>query len=206
MARLISKPEGKPGIRFLVDWGGPACFLAAYLVARFGPPGQDHNAAMLTGTWALVAGSVVALSIGYAAERRIAPIPLLAALMGLIFGALTLITHDPRFLYVKPTVINVGLGAVMLGGVWLRKNPLKALFNGAVQMSEPAWRRITVRYGIFFLFVAGLNEVVWRTNPELWPYFRMPGLLIVTVLFSVSQVPAILREMKALEAAAELEG
>ena len=95
----------------------------------------------------------------------------------------------------------------MFGGAILRKNPLKALFQDTIRMTDAGWRKLTIRYGFFFVCVAVLNKVVWRTQPEqVWVLFRMPGLLILPVVFSISQVPAILKEMKALEAAAELEG
>lgn len=201
-----TRPKANATVRFLVDWGGPACFLLAYMVARHGPAHQAHDDALLTGTWALVVGSILSLGIGYAVERRVAPVPLFAGGAALVFGGLTLFFHDTLFLYLKPTVINLALAVIMFGALALGKNPLKSLFNGAVQMSERGWRRLTVRYAAYFVFVAALNIVVWQAAPEIWPYFRMPGLLILTVLFSISQVPSILKEAKALEAAAELEG
>src|SRR5438067_2234910 len=151
-------------VRAIVDYGGLVVFLIAYFVTRD----------MIRATWALMAGSVLALAVGLLFERRIAPVPLLTAAAALIFGGLALKFHDPRFVKIKPTAINLVLGAVMLGGAAMRRNPLKALLNGAVHMASPAWRTLTIRYGLFFLFEAVLNEIVWRTQPDaVWVLFRM---------------------------------
>ena len=171
-------------IRSGVDYAGPLAFLAGYLIT--------HN--MLTATWALVAASALGLLVGYIAERRIAPMPLFAGLAALIFGTLTLVFHDTRFVKIKPTVINAVLGGVMLGGVWLKKNPLKALLGDAIKLPDTAWRTLTLRYGVFFLCTAVVNEAVWRTQPDnVWIWFRMPGLQIMALAFSLSQLPLMLK-------------
>ena len=183
-------------VRAAVDYGGLAVFLLVYLVT--------HN--MLTATWGLVGGSAAALILGYAVERRIAPLPLFSGLTALIFGGLTLVFHDPRFIKIKPTAINLVLSGVMIGGVLMKKNPLKALFSSALTLSEPAWRTLTIRYGVFFAVMAVLNEVVWRTQPDgVWVLFRFPGLQLLSIAFALTQVPAMMKDMKAAEAAAELE-
>ena len=171
-------------IRSGVDYAGPLAFLLGYLITRN----------LLTATWALVGASGLALIVGYVVERRIAPMPLFAGLTALIFGTLTLVFHDTRFVKIKPTVINAVLAGVMLGGVWLKKNPLKALLGDALKLPDPAWRTLTLRYGVFFLFTAILNEAVWRTQPDgIWIWFRMPGLQILALVFSLSQVPLMLK-------------
>ena len=171
-------------IRSGVDYAGPLAFLLGYLITRN----------LLTATWALVGASGLALIVGYVIERRIAPMPLFAGLAALIFGTLTLVFHDTRFVKIKPTVINTVLAAIMLGGVWLKKNPLKALLGDAIKLPDPAWRTLTLRYGVFFLCTAVLNEAVWRTQPDgVWIWFRMPGLQILALVFSLSQVPLMLK-------------
>lgn len=185
-----------PTLRAVVDFGGLAVFLAAYLITRD----------MIVATWALVAGSAAALALGYAVERRLAPLPLFGGLAALIFGGLTLIFHDPIFIKIKATVINLALGSVMLGGWAMGRSPLKALFSSALELSEAGWRRLTLRFGLFYLCMAALNEAVWRTQPdETWVLFRFPGLQILSVLFALAQVPMMMRDKKALEQAADLE-
>ena len=199
------RPKAPAWVRAVVDYGGLVAWLVAFLVyARI--QHVPTSEALVRATWWLVGGSAVGLILGFATERRIALMPLIAGGAALVFGGLTLIFHDPRFIKIKPTAMNLVLAAVMLGGVLLKKNPLKVLFADALVLSEPAWRKLTVRYGLFFAFMAVLNEVVWRTQPDsIWVPFRFPGLLILSVLFSLTQVPAMMKDMKAAEAAAELE-
>ncbi len=192
-------------VRAIVDYGGLAVFLVAYFIAKLvlHEPGTQP---LLTATWGLVAGSAVSLAIGLIVEKRIAPLPLFAGLAALIFGGLTLVFHDPRFVKIKPTAINVALAGIMLIGTAMGKNPLRALFAGALHLSTQGWRKLTIRYGIFFLVMAVLNEAVWRTQPDsIWILFRFPGLQILSLLFALTQVPMMMKDMKALEAAAEME-
>lgn len=192
-------------VRAIVDYGGLAVFVVAYFIAKLILK-QPPNPALLTATWGLVAGSAVALVVGLVAERRIAPLPLFAGLLALIFGGLTLVFHDPRFVKIKPTAINIVLGSAMLGGTAMGKNPLKSLFSSALNLSPEGWRKLTIRYGVFFFVMAGLNEAVWRTQPDaVWVLFRFPGLQILSLLFALTQVPMMMKDMKAAEAAAELE-
>ena len=193
------------GVRAVVDYGGLVAFLAAFLVLRFVQHAPSQTA-MLTATWWLVAGSAAALALGLVVERRLAPLPLFAGLAALVFGGLALVFHDPRFIKIKPTVTNTVFACVMLGGVAMGKNPLKALFSTAISLTPEGWRKLTIRYGAFFLAMAALNEAVWRTQPDsVWVLFKFPGMEILILLFSASQVPMMMKDMKAVETAAELE-
>jgi intracellular septation protein len=192
-------------IRGVVDYGGPAAFVVAFFlrlrfVAATGPLGWTlaiggHGPRDLTAaTWWLVGGSALALIVGLVAERRIAPMPLVAGGFALVFGGLTLFFHDPRFVKIKPTATNLCFAAVLLGGLVLRKNPLKTLLGEALPLPDEAWRKLTIRYALFFLTMAGLNEWVWRTQSDAhWVLFRMPGLWILAVMFSFTQVPLMMK-------------
>lgn len=176
-------------VRYFVDYSALAVFLAAYFLS-----GRQIAVA----TWALVGGSAVALAVGLAVERRIAPLPLIVGVAALVFGGASLFFHDPRILKIKPTVMNGAFALVLLGGMALRKNPLKALLGASFDMPEAAWRRLTVNYALFFAALAGLNEVVWRTQPEAtWVLFRFPGLMILTMVFSVAHAPLLMKYVKA---------
>jgi intracellular septation protein len=203
----MAEPSDKrgPGVRAVVDYGGLIAFLAAFLVLRF-VQHAPSQAAMLSATWWLVGGSTAALALGLLVERRLAPLPLFAGLAALVFGGLALVFHDPRFIKIKPTVTNTIFACVMLGGVVMGKNPLKALFSTAISFTPEGWRKLTIRYGVFFLAMAALNEAVWRTQPDsVWVLFKFPGMEILILLFSASQVPMMMKDMKAVETAAELE-
>ncbi len=187
MTQPLLSPTAKKTVRAIVDYGGLLVFVTAYFATKD----------MVLATWALVAGSAASLALGVAFERRIAPLPLLAGGFALVFGALTLIFHDIRFVKMKPTFINLALGSGMLVGLWLRRNPLKALLGGAFHLPDAAWRTLTFRYALFFLFQAVLNEIVWRTQPDnIWILFRFPGLQILSVVFSLTQLPLLMKHVE----------
>lgn len=174
-------------VRMVVDYGGLLVFAAGFLVT--------HD--LVKATWWLVAGSAAALAIGFAVERRVAPMPLIAGGAALVFGALTLIFHNPAFIKAKPTVVNLLFSAALLGGMAIGKNPLKMLLGESLTLPDNAWRTLTVRYGLFFAVMAGLNLIVWKTMSDAaWVAFRFPGLLIMAVLFSLTQVPFMTKYMK----------
>jgi intracellular septation protein len=191
---LTPKPKPNAAVRACVDYAGAAAFLVGWLIS--------HD--VTRATWWLVVGSGAALLAGFVIERRIAFIPLLSGAAALIFGTLTLVSHDDRFVKIKPTAINLVFAAVLLGGYFAGKSPVKMLMGEALSLSEAAWRRLTLRYGLFFLALAILNELVWRTQPAgRWVWFKFPGMAILTLLFSFSQIPGILKDAQAMEAAAK---
>jgi intracellular septation protein len=177
-----------------VDFGAPGAFLIAYFVTRD----------MMTATWALVVGSALALALGWVFERRIAPLPLVAGGAAIVFGGLTLFFEDERWVKVKPTVLNLAFAAFLLGGLLLKRSPLKVILGEVIRLPDDLWRTLAMRYGVFFLAVAILNEVVWRTQPDdVWVLFRMPGLQLLALAFSATQFPLMLRGARAMEAETE---
>lgn len=175
-------------IRYFVDYFALVVFLVAYFAT-----GRNLQQATL---W-LVGGSAVALAVGIAVERRVAPFPLIAGGAAMVFGGLSLVFHDARLLKIKPTVMNLVFAAVLLGGLAMGKHPLKLLLGDAFEMPENAWRTLTLRYGLFFVALAVTNEIVWRTQSEaFWVVFRFPGLAIITVLFSLAQAPMLAKYLK----------
>ncbi|CAN7165222.1 septation protein IspZ [Phenylobacterium sp. LjRoot164] len=188
-------PNARRWVRGVVDYGGLVAFLIGFFLNRGG--GMTSQEALVQATWWLVGGSVLGLVVGFVFEKRIAPFPLIAGGAALVFGGLTLFFHDVRFVKLKPTVMNTLFGVALLGGLILRKNPLKLLLGDAVKMPDEGWRKLTLNYGLFFLALAALNEFVWRTQPDdVWVVFRFPGLLILTVLFGFAQVPLMMKYAK----------
>jgi len=189
-------PARAPWVRLAIDYAGPAAFLAAYLLL-----GRN----ILTATWALVAASALALGVGFAVERRVAPLPLIWGLAALVFGVLTLVFHDPRIIKMKTTIIDAALGLGLLGGLALGHSPIRILMGDSIALPEAAWRKLTLRFGLFFLVLAAANEVVWRTQPEaIWVAFRFPGLLIVSLVFAGTQIPLMMKQVEAAQAAVHL--
>ncbi|MNK40880.1 putative intracellular septation protein A [compost metagenome] len=187
-------------IRQAVDFGALIAFMAAYFITRD----------MIKATWVLVIASMIALVVGFVLERRLAPMPLITGGFALVFGALTILTDDDLFVKLKLTVQNGLLAAVLLGSIPLNKSPFKALLGSAIQVTDEAWRKLTFRYGIYFLCVAIANEVfrspeavtaIWSAlnlgTPDpngVWTAFR--GVLwIAASIFGLCQVPLIMKNM-----------
>lgn len=173
-------------VRVAVDYGAPIAFAAVFFTTRD----------FMLATGVLVAAAAAALVLGFVVERRIAPLPLITGVMALIFGALTLFFHDPSFVKMKVTVVNLFFAAGLIGGVALGKNPLKMLLGESLTLPDRAWRTLTIRYGLYFVAVAAANEVIWRTQPdETWVTFRI-ALLPLALIFSLTQAPFLMKHMK----------
>lgn len=186
----MSAENNRHWVRYFVDYAALAAFLIAYLAT--------HD--LQKATWGLVVGSVAAIAVGFAVERRIAPLPLFVGGAGLVFGGASLFFHDPRILKIKPTIVNTAIGLLLLGGLAMKKHPLKLVLGDAFAMPEAVWRRLTLNYAGFFLALAALNEVVWRTQPDgTWVLFRFPGMMILTVVFSIAHAPLLIKYVKADE-------
>jgi intracellular septation protein len=176
-------------IRYFVDYSA----LVVFLIAYFATGRNIANA-----TWALVAGSAIALLVGIAVERRLAPFPLIAGGAALVFGGASLFFHDPRILKIKPTVMNIVFAVLLLGGMALGKNPMRLLLGDSFDMPPATWRRLTINFALFFLGLAALNEVIWRTQPEsTWVLYRFPGMMILTMAFSMAHAPLFMKYIKA---------
>ncbi|MDI1363933.1 MAG: septation protein A [bacterium] len=172
-------------VRTAVDYGAPLAFAIAYFSTKN----------FQTATWVLVAASAVALVLGYVVERRLALLPLFSGVMALIFGALGLVFHTDVFVKIKVTVVNGALAAAMIGGVLLKRQPLKALMGEAMQLPDAAWRTLTLRYGAYFASAAVLNEIVRLTqDTPNWVKFRV-ALLPLAIVFSLTQVPFMMKHM-----------
>jgi intracellular septation protein len=180
--------QQKHWVRYFIDYVGLAAFLIAYLTT--------HD--LMKATFAIVVGSVIGLIAGLIVERRVVPLPAFVGGAALVFGTLTLVFKDPRIIMMKPTFINLILGLILLVGLALKRNPLKLVMGTSMVLPDQAWRRLTINFGLFYLALAGLNEAIWRTQPQdVWVLFRFPGLLILTFLFGAAHVPFLMHYAKA---------
>jgi intracellular septation protein len=196
MSDAAPRRESPPWLKAAVDYLGPAAFFLGFFLG-----GRN----LLGATFWLVGGSAVALLLSLAVVRRIPPMPLIWGGAALLFGSLSLIFHDPVFVKMKTTFVDLALAAALFIGLQLGRNPLKLMMGEALKLTDAGWRTLTLRYAAFFVAMAVLNEVIWRTQPDaVWVVFRMPGLLILAALFAVTQLPMMMKDMKAAEAAAAL--
>jgi intracellular septation protein len=205
-----ASPEKKhpTWVRQVVDFGALAAFAAVFLFFRLrGLPGSE---ALVHATWGLVGGSAVAILVGLMVEKRLALMPLIVGGFALVFGVLTLVFQDDLFVKLKVTVLNGCLAIALLGGAWLKKEPLKALLGSVIPVNDRAWGILTIRYGIYFACVAVVNELVrseavvgWaaarigmaHVDPaDVWVSFR--GVLwIASSVFGLANVPLIMKNL-----------
>ena len=168
------------------------------LILEFGPLGlffvASYRYNLQVATAVLMAGVVMTLIVSYAIVRRVPIMPLVTAVAVLVFGALTFYFNNPVFIKVKPTIVNVIFGSVLLGGLFFNKSLLSILLDSALHIDETGWRKLTLRWGLFFFLLAAVNEVVWRTQSDVfWAGFKVFGTMPLTLVFALSQVPLILR-------------
>lgn len=163
-----------------------------------------ENAGLFTATAVLIPVVIIALIFSYLRTKRLPIMPLVTAVLVVIFGALTLYFQDPRFIKMKPTILYVAFGTALLGGLVFNKPILQIVLDNAMPLTERGWRILTLRWGIFFFALAILNEVVWRTqSTNVWVAFKFPGTVIIIFLFTMTQVPLMLRHELKEESAAE---
>lgn len=181
-------------VKMAIDFGAPLAFGATYFIAgRFKL--ADHDMPLLLATGVLVAVSAIALVAGLILEKRIAWMPLVVGTFGIIFGGLTLYYHDTTWIKIKLTVMNAAFGLVLLVGLLLKKQPLKALLGEALPLKEEAWPKLTLYYGIFFCVVAVANEIIWRTQLEaIWVTFKS-SMFLVTIAFSLCLTPFLMKNL-----------
>lgn len=173
-----------PVIKILVE-AGP---LVAFFVTNW-------LAGIFWGTGIFMAATAIALLLSWLLTRKLAVMPLISAGFVAVFGVLTLWLHDDTFIKVKVTLINALFGALLLGGLLFGQTFLKYVMGEAIKMTEQGWRALTIRWGIFFLCVAVVNEVVWRmVTTDTWVNFKV-ALLPVTLVFALSQAPMMTKHM-----------
>ncbi|HEX3700078.1 MAG TPA: septation protein IspZ [Phenylobacterium sp.] len=181
-------------VRLFVDYTGLAAFLITIAI----------TGSAIAASWAVVGGSLAALAAGLVFERRVAPMPLVTAVFGVIFGGATLIFHDERIIKMKLTLLDAGFGIFLLTGALRGKNPLKVLMGDAFHLPDPVVRTLTLRYALFFFALAAANEVVWRTqSTRVWGFYKFPGTAVLIFLFAMSQAPLMMKHMPDDDAPAE---
>ena len=140
----------------------------------------------------LMLATVVAVIISYILEKKIPIMPTLGAGIVVIFGGLTIIFDNKIFIFMKPTIINIIFAAILYGGIILKKPLLKYLLGSALKLEEEGWTILTQRWAAFFIALAVLNEIVWRTmSEEFWVSFKVFGILPITFIFTMTQFPLI---------------
>jgi intracellular septation protein len=135
---------------------------------------------------------LVSLVVSYVLTRHFPIMTIVTAIIVLIFGGLTLFLHNDTFIKIKPTIIYVLFGGVLLGGLVFNKPLLGTVLDSMFQLTEEGWRKLTLRWALFFFALAVLNEIVWRTtSTNVWVDFKVFGVMPLTFLFGALQVPLL---------------
>jgi intracellular septation protein len=192
------KPAVNPILKLALELGPLMVFFFAnargtWLAATF-PILASVGGPIFVATLLFMIATALALSISYALLRTLPIMPMVSGVIVLIFGSLTLWLHDDTFIKVKPTIINSLFGLTLLGGLYFGKSLLGYVFDSAFTLNAEGWRKLTFRWGLFFLFLAVVNEVVWRNfSTDFWIAFKVWGTMPITLAFTMSQMPLILQ-------------
>jgi intracellular septation protein len=196
-----ARPKRNPWIKFLLEMGPLLLFFFANARPKIFEPMVRYvlpetilsgsSAGLFTATVVLMAAVVAALIASFIMTKRLPVMPLVTAILVLVFGALTLYLQDDRFIKMKPTVLYLAFGSALF------------VLDNAMALTERGWRLLTVRWASFFFVLAVLNEIVWRTQSnDVWVTFKFPGTVILIFLFTFAQIPLIMKH-ELTEAAAE---
>ena len=169
------------------------------LVVSICQPGQRIFAA----TGIFIVATLIALGISYMLVRKLPIMPVVSGIVVVVFGGLTLFLQDETFIKLKPTIVNTLFGLVLLGGLYFRKPLLQIVLDSVFDLTEEGWRKLTLRWALFFFALAAINEIVWRTQTtDFWVSFKVFGIMPLTVAFALAQTPLLLRhEVKKAEEA-----
>ena len=164
-----------------------------WLAQKF-PALSELGGPIFIATGLFMVATALALGVSWLLTRSLPIMPLVSGVIVLIFGGLTLWLQDELFIKMKPTIVNTLFGVTLLGGLFFGKSLLGYVFDEAFRMDEEGWRKLTFRWGLFFLFLAVLNEVVWRSfSTDFWVAFKVWGTMPITLIFTASQMPLIMR-------------
>jgi len=181
MTMPTTKPQLNPLVKLALDLGPLALFFFAN--SRYG---------IFAATATFMVAVVAALIVSYVMTRHLPIMPVVTAIIVLIFGGLTLALHNDTFIKLKPTIIYTLFGGVLLGGLYFNKPLLGVVFDSLFHLTDEGWRKLTLRWAIFFLALAVLNEIVWRNaSTDFWVNFKVFGVVPLTFLFGALQVPLL---------------
>lgn len=204
MALMTAKPQPNPWLKLALDFGPLLLFFYANARPGLFQPylapilpdavAAGERAGIFVATAVFMVAILVALAVSYLLTRRLPVMALLSAAIVVVFGALTLILHDETFIKVKPTIIYMLFAAVLGGGLLFGRPLLAVVFDQVFNLTDEGWRRLTVRWVVFFIALAGLNEFVWRTmSTDFWVAFKTFGILPLTFIFAALQYPLLLK-------------
>jgi len=182
-SRMPAQQKLNPVLKLTLDIGPLVLFFAV-----------NGKLGIYYATGVFMAAVLAALAVAYALTKRIEVMPLVTAVIVLIFGGLTLVLHDELFIKLKPTIIYLLFGGTLVVGLFLGKPLLGMLFDSVFDLTEEGWRKLTWRWALFFFALAIVNEIVWRNfSTDFWVSFKLFGVVPLTFLFGALQYPLLMK-------------
>jgi intracellular septation protein len=179
-----------PLLKFVLEMGPLVIFFIA-----------NGRGGIYVATGAFMVATFAALALMWIIARKIAVMPLISAAVVLVFGTLTIVLQDDHFIKLKPTLVNALFGIALLGGMALNKPLLPYVLGDVFHIDAEGWRKLTIRWGIFFIVMAVLNEIVWRSvSTDTWVAFKTFGYLPLTFVFALLQAPLLTKHAVETEA------
>lgn len=196
--KAVEKMHMSPALKFVLEMGPLLVFFLVnfrgqWLIDNI-PLFSSFDKPIYPATAIFMIAIVIALAVSWGVARKIPVMPLVSGIFVLIFGFLTLWLHDDIFIKMKPTLINTLFALILFGGLLFKKSLLGYVMDSAFKLDAEGWRKLTVRWAWFLLFLAVLNEVVWRNfSNEFWTSFKVFGTMPITVIFMIMQAPLLMR-------------
>ncbi len=154
----------------------------------------NQRAGIFAATGIFIGATLLSLAIHYALVHKLPIMPLVSGVVVVVFGGLTLALQDEAFIKLKPTIVNTMFGLVLLGGLYFRKPLLAIVLDSMFALTDEGWRKLTLRWALFFFVLAIMNEIVWRTQTtDFWVSFKVFGIMPLTVAFALAQTPLLMR-------------
>jgi intracellular septation protein len=196
--RLPEAHKENAGLKLVLELGPLLVFFLGNSygerLAKWFPALSELGGPLFIATGLFMAATVISLVASKIIVGKLPLMPLVSGVVVLAFGGLSIWLQNETFIKMKPTIINTLFGAALLGGMLFGRSLLGYVFNSAFQLDQEGWNKLTLRWGLFFIFLAVLNEVVWRNfSTDTWVTFKVWGTMPITILFTLSQMPLIMK-------------
>ena len=181
-----SLPQGGL-IKFLCEYLPLIIFFAVYKFSKSPKP-------LVDATIYLIIATIIALLVTYILTRKIPIVTLFSGIILSIFGGLTIFFGNELFIKIKPTLVNLVFAAILFFGYYTKRPLLSYLFGSALKMPNHAWLILSLRWAFFFVFLAILNEIIWRnSSTNFWVQFKLFGMTPISIIFMIFQMPFIMK-------------
>lgn len=193
-----TRPDINPLLKFALELGPLVVFFFANSrgewLARHFPALAELGGPLFIATALFMAATVVALAVSWSLTRTLPIMPLVSGFFVVVFGFLTLWLQNETFIKMKPTIVNSLFAVILLGGLFFGKALLGYVFEQAFKLDDAGWRKLTLRWGLFFLVMAAMNEIVWRNfSTDFWAGFKVWATMPITMIFMIFQIPLLKR-------------